>query len=91
MLPGIWFVCHPQLGHMRWQFLGQFFGRETHRRDIVDPRLQLVMGRLHELPEGPQAVVHVHHREPRVGLQVALVFLVAESGVEDGDGVVWNR
>ena len=69
--------------------------------NIEGSRGELVPGRHHELDGSPETVVNVHHGQPGVGPEVALVLLAGQSVVEylysvvrgasPGVGVVGNN
>lgn len=80
-----------QLGHLLLELLGQLLGGEAHGVDVVGPHAQRVSWRLHHLQRGAQAVVDVHHGQPRVGSQVALKLAAFDCVVENLDGVVWSE
>lgn len=88
---GVHVVRDLQLGHVLLQLLRQLVGVEAHGVDVVRPHAERVGRRLHHLQRGAQAVVDVHHRQLRVGLQVALKLARLEGVVEDLDRVVWQR
>lgn len=77
-----------QLGHLLLQLLGELLGGEAHGVDVVGPHAERVGRRLHHLQRGAQAVVDVHHGQPRVRLQVALKFTGFDGVVEDLDCIV---
>lgn len=70
------------------ELLGQFLGGEAHGVDVVGPHAQGVGRSLQHLQRGAQAVVDVHHGQPRVGFQVALELARLERVVENLDRVV---
>ena len=78
-----------QVRHLLLQLLGQLLGGEAHGVDVVRPHAQRVRRRLHHPQRGAEAVVDVHHGQPRVGPQVALELAVFDRVVENLDGVVW--
>ena len=80
-----------QLGHLLLELLGQLLGGEAHGVDVVGPHAQRVSRRLHHLQRGTQAVVDVHHGQPRVGFQVALELAAFDRVVENLDGIVWSE
>lgn len=86
---GVDVVRDLQLGHLLLELLRQLLGGEAHRVDVVGPHAQGVGRRLHHLQGGAQAVVDVHHGQPRVGSQVALELARFDGVVENLDGVVW--
>lgn len=88
---GVHVVRDLQLGHVLLQLLRQLVGVEAHGVDVVRPHAERVGRRLQHLQRGAQAVVDVHHRQLRVGLQVALKLARLEGVVEDLDRVVWRR
>lgn len=68
--------------------LGQFLGGEAHGVDVVGPHGEGLSRGFHHFQGGPNAVIDVHHREPRAGFQVALEFAILYSIVENLDCVV---
>lgn len=78
-------------GHLLLELLGQLLGGEAHGVDVVGPHGQRVGRRLHHLQRGAQAVVDVHHGQPRVGFQVALELARFDRIVENLDGVVCSE
>lgn len=84
-------ICDLQLRHVFMELLGQLLGGEAHGVDVVGPHAQRVCRCLHHLQRGPQAVVDVHHRQLRVGFQVALKLARFQGVVEDLDRVVWSE
>lgn len=84
-------ICDIQLGHLLLELLGKFLGGEAHGVDVVGPHAQRVNWRLHHLQRGTQAVVNVHHGQPRVGSQVALKLATFDCIVENLDGIVCSE
>lgn len=80
-----------QLRHLLLELLGQLLGGKAHGVDVVRPHAQRVRRRLHHLQRGAQAVVDVHHGQPRVGSQVTFKLARFDGIVEDLDGVVWSE
>lgn len=78
-----------QLGHLFLELLGQLLRGEAHGVDVVGPHAQRLCRCLHHLQRGAQAVVNVHHGQPRVGFQVAFEFSRLKRIVENLDRVVW--
>ena len=68
--------------------LGQLLGGEAHGADVVGSHGQGLCWGLHDLQGGPEAVVNVHHWEPRVGFQVALKSAILDSFMENLDRIV---
>lgn len=68
--------------------LGQLGGGEAHGVDVVGPQGEGLRRRLHDLQGGPQAVIDVHHGEPRARVQVAFKSAVLDGVLEDLHRVV---
>mmetsp|Transcript_99982 Transcript_99982/g.180396 ORF Transcript_99982/g.180396 Transcript_99982/m.180396 type:complete len:346 (+) Transcript_99982:470-1507(+) len=66
----------------------QVLGREAHARDVVGPPCERLIGRLHQIGDGLEAVWHVHHGQHLVLFQEAGVAAVLQGLVVDGHGVV---
>lgn len=70
-LPAVRLVVDLELGHELSDLVEELLGREVHGGDVVGAQLEALLGRLHHLDEGAQAVGDVDHGQPRLGLQVA--------------------
>ena len=74
----------------RWNYylFKYFLWSETHSVQVECSGGELVSRGHHVLDCPPQTVVNVHHGQPGVGSQVALVLLRGQSVVEDLDSIV---
>ena len=83
-------VCNSEVRQEFLNLIGDFLGSEAHSIDVVRPQTQLTLGHGHELDNGAQAVVNVHHGQASVGSQVTVVSAASQRVVKDLHCVVCN-
>lgn len=76
------FVRDLQVRQLFLDLLRQFIRSEAHGVDVVSAHGQRLSWGFHDLERSPQTVVNVHHRKPRVWLQVALKLAGLDSIME---------
>jgi hypothetical protein len=82
------------VGHIEFEidvllnFVGEFFGCEAHGSHVVCALTELFGRYFHVLNNRVQAVVNVHHWEPRVFPQITLEIASFENVMENFYGVV---
>ena len=88
LLPGVRTVGDPQVWHPLLHLLEYLLWGKADSVDIEGPGGESLPGGHHVLDGPPQTVVDVHHGQPGVGPQVALVLLAGQSVVKYLDSVV---
>lgn len=84
-------VVDVQVGKLFLHLLCKLVWGEAHGVDVVCAHAEQVRWGLHDLHGGTQAVVDVHHGQPRVRLQVALKLPRLDGIMEDLNSIVYKE